>query len=143
MKNILLRFCGLFVLFFCSVMVFAQDTLAITQTSDFNINTPSDLVSDASVMALMAVFTGALAYFSKIIPVLGNISDIKLRAFVLGFTIVLGAIKFKLGFFSTDTLPFLATAAIAILSAFGVTGGAGLLYDIIRWFSGGKIKSLS
>lgn len=124
-------------------MAFAQDTLSVAQSADFNINTPTDLVSDASVMALMAVFTGALAFFSKLFPLLGNITSIKLRAFVLGLTVVLGAIKFKLGFFSADTLPFLATSAIAILSAFGVTGGAGLLYDIIRWFTGGKLKSLN
>ena len=143
MKKFFLRFCALFTILFCSAMAFAQDTLSVAQAADHNINTPSDLVSEASVMAIMAVFTGLLAYFSKLFPLLGNITDIKLRAFVLGLTVVLGAIKFRLGFFNTDTLPFLATAAIAILSAFGVTGGAGLLYDIIRWFTGGKLKSLN
>lgn len=143
MKKILLRLGAFFVCLFTAALVFAQDALSPAQAPDFKLDTPADLVGQASMMALMAAFTGLLTYGSKLFPLLGRITEVKLRAFVLGLTVVLGAIKFKLGFFNADTLPFLATAVLAILGAFGVTGGAGLLYDIVRWFTGGKLKSLN
>lgn len=105
-------------------------------------NTPTELVSDASVTALLALVTGVLAYFSKVFPVLGSISEVKVRAFTLALLVAIGAAKFQLGFFGATTLPFILSALVTIISAFGLAGSAGLFYDLIRWLSGNKIKSL-
>ncbi len=136
------RVCAIFILLFCCALAFAQDSLGVQQVAQIDITSPGELVADASVTALIAVIVAFLAYFSKLFPGLGQIGDIKVRAFALSIILIVGAIRFKLGFFNFATLPFLASAAMTILSAFGVTGGAGLLYDLLRFFTGGKVKSI-
>lgn len=124
-----------------SATLSAQD-IVIPEIQQMAYNTPTELVSDASVTALLALVTGVLAYFSKVFPVLGSISEVKVRAFTLALLVAIGAAKFQLGFFGATTLPFILSALVTIISAFGLAGSAGLFYDLIRWLSGNKIKSL-
>ena len=142
MKKLFSRICATILFVFCFAIAYAQDTLSVQQVADFTATTPIELVSDASVSALVASLVALLAYFSKLFPGLGQIPEIKVRAFALSIIVIVGAIHFKIGFFNFSTLPFFASAALTILSAFGVTGGAGLIYDLLRFFTGGKIKSV-
>lgn len=142
MKKLFSRFCATILFVFCFALAYAQDTLGVQQVAAFTATTPTELVSDASVSALVAAIVALLAYFSKLFPGLGQIQEIKVRAFALSVIVIVGAIHFKIGFFNFSTLPFFASAALTILSAFGVTGGAGLIYDLLRFFTGGKIKSV-
>jgi len=142
MKKLFSRFCATILFVFCFALAYAQDTLGVQQVAALTATTPTELVSDASVSALMAALVALLAFFSKLFPGLGQIPDIKVRAFALAIITIVGAIHFKIGFFNFSTLPFFASAALTILSAFGVTGGAGLIYDLLKFFTGGKVKSI-
>lgn len=142
MKKLFQRVSATILFVFCFALAYAQDTLGVHQVAAFTATTPTELVSDASVTALVAAIVALLAYFSKLFPGLGQIPEIKVRAFALSVIVIVGAIHFKIGFFNFSTLPFFASAALTILSAFGVTGGAGLIYDLLRFFTGGKIKSV-
>lgn len=132
----------LMILVVFAVNLAAQDVV-IPEIQQLPYETPSELVSDASVTALLALVTSFLAYFSKLLPGLGRIPEIKVRAFTLALIVVIGAAKFQLGFFGSTTLSFVLNAILTVISAFGLAGSAGLFYDLIRWLSGNKIKSLA
>lgn len=104
--------------------------------------TPTDIVGDAAILSLLSVVTMAIAYFSKLIPGLGSIPDIKLRAGVSAAALVLGVAYFKGGFFGSDTFPFITNTLLLVLAAFGVGGSSGWLYDLLQKLIGSQFKSL-
>ena len=117
------------------LLCFGQgDTVAVLQ--------PSDLVSDAAVMALLAGVTMVLTYFSKAIPVLGLIPEIKLRAGVSAAVLIVGVAYFRGDFFGSSTFPFITNTLLLVLAAFGVGGSSGWLYDLLRKLIGSNFKSI-
>lgn len=103
---------------------------------------PSDLISAAAIASLLAAANTFLTYFSRVLPVLGKVSDIQVRAFVLALILVTGAIYFKGGFFTSETLGFVWNAVLTVVAAFGISGSSGWLYDILRKLLGPGFKSI-
>ncbi len=103
---------------------------------------PVDLVGDSAVLALLAAATTLITYFSKVIPGLGSIPEIKVRAGVSAAALIVGVAYFKGGFFGSDTLPFITGTLLLVLAAFGVGGSSGWLYDLLQKLIGSQFKSL-
>ena len=104
--------------------------------------TPSDIVGDAAIMALLMGVNVFIAYFSKVIPGLGAIPEIKIRAGVSAAALIVGVAFFKGGFFGSSTFPFVTQTLLLVLAAFGVGGSSGWLYDLLQKLIGSSFKSL-
>jgi hypothetical protein len=130
-------------LFFCLAItptaIFCQ---VATVDAPLPLLTPTDIVGDAAILSLLSIVTMAIAYFSKLIPGLGSIPDIKVRAGVSAAALVLGVAYFKGGFFGSDTFPFITNTLLLVLAAFGVGGSSGWLYDLLQKLIGSQFKSL-
>lgn len=118
---------------FCQAVAVDVPTVTIT---------PSDIVGDAAILALLATVNMAIAYFSKVIPGLGAIPEIKVRAGVSAAALIVGVAFFKGGFFGSDTFPFITKTLLLVLAAFGVGGSSGWLYDLLQKLIGSQFKSL-
>ena len=103
---------------------------------------PVDIVGDAAISLLLMGVTTLIAYFSKVIPVLGLIPEIKIRAGVAAAALIVGVAVFKGGFFGSDTFPFVTNTLLLVLAAFGVGGSSGWLYDLLRKLLGPNFKSI-
>lgn len=104
--------------------------------------TPTDIVGDSAILALLSAVTMLIAYFSKVIPGLGSIPDIKIRAGVSAAALIVGVAFFKGGFFGSSTFPFVTQTLLLVLAAFGVGGSSGWLYDLLQKLIGSQFKSL-
>ena len=118
---------------FCQAVAIEVPDVAIT---------PSDIVGDAAIMALLMGVNVFIAYFSKVIPGLGAIPEIKIRAGVSAAALIVGVAFFKGGFFGSSTFPFVTQTLLLVLAAFGVGGSSGWLYDLLQKLIGSSFKSL-
>ena len=118
---------------FCQAVAIEVPTVAIT---------PTDIVGDSAILALLSAVTMLIAYFSKVIPGLGSIPDIKIRAGVSAAALIVGVAFFKGGFFGSSTFPFVTQTLLLVLAAFGVGGSSGWLYDLLQKLIGSSFKSL-
>lgn len=130
------------ILFLFAFLLFSLQIAVAQAVEPLAAITPTDIVGDAAILSLLSIVTMAIAYFSKLIPGLGSIPDIKVRAGVSAAALVLGVAYFKGGFFGSDTFPFITNTLLLVLAAFGVGGSSGWLYDLLQKLIGSQFKSL-
>lgn len=119
-------------------LFFAPCTALFAQGAPLDPVQPVDIVGDAAIMAVLAAVTTLISYFSKVLPFLGRIPEIKVRAGVSAGALILGVAYFKGGFFGSDTLPFVTGTLLLVLAAFGVGGSSGWIYDLLKKLLGDK-----
>ena len=97
MKNIAKRLLSLLVV----TMILAVPVFAFAGPE-----TPGELISNNSVELLVGALTLIVSYFSGAFPILKRIKPALIRTAVVSAIILIGALQFKLGFLSAESMQF-------------------------------------